>query len=313
MKMNIKTSLILIAAISFSGVGCLKDKDFDNGAIQSNHNTGTLIKPVEIKLTASNTSNFLTLAFDNSSDAVTQDVVPINLATSDPAPEDIQVTVALDPTLVDDFNTANGTSYVVPDPSMYTLVNNGIVTIKKGEHTGYLQLTFVPSTFLGGAWALGYQITSVDKAGYTISGNMSTGITALVIKNAYEANYNVTGYFVHPSAPRPIGQEKYLATVGADRSEGTVGDLGSPFDFTIDPSNNLIDWQAQGSTNPASNFINGVDNAYGNATYPGAPFTHDVYNNTYDPANKTFWMHYGYNGTYPAYSREIYEKWVRVE
>ena len=294
-----------------SGIGCLKDKGFDNGEIQSVHNTGADIKPIEIKLTATSTSNFLTLALDNSSTVTVVDLVPINLATAGAAPEDIKVTVSLTPTLVDAFNTNNGTAYVVPDPSMYTLVNAGVVTIPKGQHTGYVQISFKPSDFLGGSWALGFKITSVDKSGYVISGNMNTGIVALVIKNAYEADYNVTGYFVHPSAPRAIGQVKHLATISAIRCEGTVGDLGSPFDFDVDPSNNLINWQPQGSTSPASGFINGVDNASGDANYPGPPYVYTTYNNTYDPTNKIFWMHYGYRGTGPAYSREIYEKWVR--
>jgi len=155
MKMNIKSALLLISAISLSGVGCLKDEAFDNGEIQSNHNTGTLIKPVEIKLTASSTANFLTLSFDNSNDVSTVDVVPINLATDGTAPEDIQVTVSLDSQLVKDFNTANGTDYAIPDASMYTLINGGIVTIPKGQHTGFVQISFAPSVFLGGAWALG--------------------------------------------------------------------------------------------------------------------------------------------------------------
>jgi hypothetical protein len=312
MKLNIKSFLILTSIISISGMGCLKDKEFDNGEIQSVHNTGGEIKPIEIKLTASSTSNFLTLSFDNSDAVSTVDLVPINLATAGAAPEDIQVTVALAPELVDAYNTDNGTSYVVPDPSMYAILNGGVATIKQGEHTGYVQISFKPSDFLGGSWALGFRITTIDKSGYVISGNMSTGITSLVIKNEFEADYSVTGYFVHPSAPRAIGQTKHIATVSAIRCEGTVGDLGSPFDFDVDGTDNLVNWQAQGATNPASNFIpSGTDNAYGNATYPGPPYVSTTYNNTYERAAQTFWMHYGYNGTFPAYSREIYEKWVR--
>ncbi|MEY3678423.1 MAG: hypothetical protein RI924_564, partial [Bacteroidota bacterium] len=34
------------------------------------------------------------------------------------------------------------------------------------------------------------------------------------------------------------------------------------------------------------------------------------YNNTYDPATKTFWLHYSYMGGSGA--REFYEKWERI-
>ena len=44
-----------------------------------------------------------------------------------------------------------------------------------------------------------------------------------------------------------------------------------------------------------------------------APWVHSTYNNTYNPTTKTFWMHYGYNGTSDAgRNRQIYEKWVRL-
>ena len=49
---------------------------------------------------------------------------------------------------------------------------------------------------------------------------------------------------------------------------------------------------------------------------PGdATFNSTIYNNTYDPATKTFYMHYGYvNGSVAGesgYTRQIYEKWVK--
>ena len=86
--------------------GCLKDDDFDNGSIQSTHNTGADIKPIEIKLTANDASNFFVLAVDNSNTDTTVDLVPINLATANAASEDIHVTVELDAALVNDYDTS---------------------------------------------------------------------------------------------------------------------------------------------------------------------------------------------------------------
>src|SRR5882672_5735728 len=173
MKLNIKSSLILISAISVAAIGCLKDKEFDDGQIQSVHNTGATIKPVEIKLTASSTDNFLAQSFDLVNKDTTIDLVPVNLATSDPAPEDIQVTLTFDQTLLDTYNDDNGTDYSIPDPSLYVL-SNGVVTIPKGQHTGYLQLTFNPANYIGVDYAFPFVISSVDKQGYTISGNLKS-------------------------------------------------------------------------------------------------------------------------------------------
>jgi hypothetical protein len=147
-------------------------------------------------------------------------------------------------------------------------------------------------------------------SGATIATNLSVIVLPIKLRNPYEGTYNVTGYFVHPSSPRAINQPKALSTISAIRSEGGLGDLGSSFRFDVDPSNNLVNWAPTNGTNPASGFINGVDNATGDPNYPGPPYVHTTYNNTYDPVAHTFWMHYGYNGSNPAYSREIYEEWV---
>ena len=101
--------------------GCLKDKDFDNGGRQSTH--GSDAKAIEIKLTATNASNFFTLAVNNSTNDTTVDLVPINLATANAASEDLHVTVDLDSALVNVYNTDNGTAYAIPHSSFYTIVN----------------------------------------------------------------------------------------------------------------------------------------------------------------------------------------------
>ena len=187
---NIKSVSIISIFFSLFAMSCLKDKEYDNGSIQSTHGPET--KVVEIKLTATNASNFFTFAVNNSVNDTTADLVPINLATAAAAPEDIHVTIDLDSTLVNDYNMNNGTAYVIPPSSMYTIVNP-VVTIPKGEHTGYVQIKFKPSDFIGGNWALGFKITAIKEVGYVISGNLSSGITSILVKNIYDGEYTVTG------------------------------------------------------------------------------------------------------------------------
>ena len=55
------SALCITASLTFSLTGCLKDDDFDNGAIQSVHNNGDLVKPIEIKLTAANALEIFSL------------------------------------------------------------------------------------------------------------------------------------------------------------------------------------------------------------------------------------------------------------
>lgn len=196
---KIKSSALAVALIAVSISGCLKDEDYDNGLIQSVHATGPVPNIVEIKLTAGDVSNFLVVSYDNSDADTTVDLIPVNLATHDAASQDIHVTLTPKQSLVDDYNTANGTAYGDPS-SLFTLEDGGVVTIPKGSHTGYLKIKFKPSDFLGGDWAVGFQITAIQESGYDISGNLSNGIVAIAIKNKYDGNYNLNMKLVGWSA-----------------------------------------------------------------------------------------------------------------
>src|SRR5436853_413919 len=146
MKYSIKllSALALIAA--FGITGCLKDKTYDNGSTQSVRPNGGNQNVVEIQLTATDNSNFLLRAFDASNIDTTLDFVPVVLASPNVASEDINVRLVLNPTLVADYNTANGTNYLTPPTNKYTILNQGlIVTIPKGSRVGYLRIKFKPS------------------------------------------------------------------------------------------------------------------------------------------------------------------------
>ncbi len=322
MKFNIvRFTLLMLAAFSLTMVGCLKDKAFDNGEIQSGAGSNSTIEVVGIGLTVSSTSNFLVASFNNSNSDTTIQLIPVTLGGTSAATQDIHVTLTANDSLISNYDTANGTDYVVPPSSLFTIVNSGVVIIPKGQRTGYLQITFKPSDFLGVNYAVGFTITKIQEAGYTISGNLNNGIVAIGIKNAYDADYQVTGWFFHPSSGRAINTVKHLSTVSATGLQGGVGDLGTPFQFDV-INNALKNWASSGFT--SSGFMT-ADNP-GNTDYssstnqghvPGdATFNSTIYNNTYDPATKTFYMHYGYkNGAsvdQTGYNRQIYEKWVRI-
>lgn len=169
------TGLCLLLVLGLTS--CLKDKNFDDGKTQAYH--GGDIKPIEIKLTAADPSNFLEIAgLGDANKDTTFNLVPVNLATSEAASEDIHVTLEQNNQLVTDFNAENDTEYEVPTADMFQ-VSGLTVTIPRGQRTGYMTITMNPSKFAGGSWALGYTIKSVQEGGYTVSGNMQNGIVAL--------------------------------------------------------------------------------------------------------------------------------------
>src|SRR6478609_3604245 len=263
--------LILFVCIT----GCLKDDDFDNGTIQSVHNNGDIVKPIEIKLTAANASNFFVLAVDNSDNDTTVDLVPINLATSDPAPQDLHVTVSLDDALVDNYNTDNGTAYAIPPSTMFTILNPEVI-IPKGSHTGHVQIKFKPSDFIGADWALGFRISSIQEAGYTISGNLNTGVTVIAIKNQYDGLYDAEGYFTHPVFFGDYSSEWSLATSGPNSVTfqlNTTVLFGAFITLTVNADN---------SVDISSNDV--VLDPYNAAK------------NYYTPDDRTFHLDFGYSG-----------------
>jgi len=299
MKIYKIKSAILAVGLAAGFTGCLKDEDFDNGVIQSLHTDGTPPAVVEIKLTAGETSNFLAESFDNSQTDTTVELIPVNLATKDPAPQDLHVTLAPKQSLVSDYNTVNGTAY--GDPStFYTVEDGGVVTIPQGQHTGYLKIKFKPSNFLGGDWAVGFQITAIQEPGYEISGNLSRGIVAIVIKNAYEGSYTSTGYLYHPSSPRGLSETKYLQTIDENTVSVSLGDLcssGYIAWLTVDPVTNKVTITAapDAAGAPYTQFDSGLPTT--NPGYTPQWSSSSQTNNTYDPAKHTFYLRYGYMGS----------------
>lgn len=294
MKLSIKYRIFLFL-LTMGMAGCLKDNDYEDGLIQSVQ--GGSANMVEIKITASSASNFGILSFDNTSQDTTINLIPVNVSTAGPVGEDVSVTLVQKNSLVEDYNDENGTDYQVPTAAMITILNPGnVVTIPKGSNTGYLQARFKPSDFIVGTWALGYEISAVDKTGLNISGNLKTGIVAILVKNEYDGEYDVEGYFQHPTAPRDIHQEEHLTTVGPKTVAKGLGDLPDTYvNLTINADNTVSIAPGKGTSGTTASV----------AAMPAS----GIYNNTYDPATRTFYLHYGY--PQPGPTRIITETVVR--
>jgi hypothetical protein len=189
----IKKLTLLTPVMSLLMMGCLKDKLYNNGEIQSLANSN--VKVISLGISVSKAPNFVSYAFSNSNNDTVVNLVPVELGGPSDAPQDIHVTVLQSDTLVnayndDSTNQANGNFLTIPAPSQFSIVNP-VVTIPKGSRVGYLQIKFVPSTLIGLEYGIGFAISKVAESGYTISGNLATGITALLIKNAFDGKYTL--------------------------------------------------------------------------------------------------------------------------
>jgi len=140
-SISIKTALFLggFAAVTLSS--CLKDDLYDENKVQSVAAKDGKTKIIELGVTGTSNSNFMVLAFNSSNTDTTFNLIPVTLASSEPAPEDINVTMEKNDAIVDTYNNDNGTAYTVPASNMYTVLNpGGVVTIPKGSNTGYLKI-----------------------------------------------------------------------------------------------------------------------------------------------------------------------------
>jgi Domain of unknown function (DUF1735) len=263
--------------LAFCLSSCLKEK-YDSGKIQPTHSSGNVPQVIELTLTATSNANFYLLAIDNSDADTTVNFVPVTLSSAAPAAADIHVTLALDDALIDAYNTAQGTEYEPAPADKYTLLN-AEVTIPAGSNTGFLKVKFKPSDFIGIDYAFGLKIASIKESGYTISGNLSSGVAAVTIKNKYDGNYNAIGNFTHPNPD-------FTGSYNTEWSCATSGPTAVTFQlnvtvlfgvlitFTVDESNNKV----------ALTRVGGALDAYDPAL------------NYYDPATKTFHYDFSYSG-----------------
>ena len=127
MQYNMKRIKITILTLTCASLiffsGCLKDKDYEDGlrGIKVDKNA----KFIEVIGTA---DGFRLFGLNAGAADTSFGVVTVRLASNEPAASDIQVTLALDPTLVDEYNNANGTSYTVMPANLYS-ISNFTVTI----------------------------------------------------------------------------------------------------------------------------------------------------------------------------------------
>ena len=276
MKSYFKIPILSLSVLALFLTSCLKDEEFEDGEIQSVSSQGTQ-KVVEISLTATNTSNFLPLALNLKNGDTTFNLVPVTLASDKPATEDIKVTLVLNAGLIGEANTANGVNNEAAPAGVYTIINPAansgpgyVVTIPKGSNTGYLQIKINPNNFLGQAYALGFQISKIEPAGYIISTNLGSGVVGIGIKNKYDGVYEIDenstlvdivspALSSVPGDPYPF--EVHLITISATKNVMFVPGLG--YGHLIAGNSYYGEFSPIFEFDPATNKVVGVTNYFG--------------------------------------------------
>jgi len=184
---NIKKPLILGSLVSVALTGCLKDNYYDTH--QSQAFSGGTTQVISLGLNVTSADNVALLAYNNSDNDTTVNLVPVELGGPNAASQDVVVTLENADDIVDSTNTADGSDFALNTGQI--VIPSFQVTIPAGQRIGYLKATFKPSSLIGTTYGLGFRIVSVAQQGYVI-GNLSHGMAIVLIKNKYDGKYRLT-------------------------------------------------------------------------------------------------------------------------
>lgn len=275
--------------------GCLKDKGFDDHTYGIN-SPETSPAGIGLPLAVSPQSYGLDLT---SNAQTVSDIIVANLLAGKAASSDIKVNLVMKPSLIADYNTANGTSALELPSSLYS-VSAMTITIKAGKTLGDVKIN-IPSTLTLNAnntYALGFSVSSVD-AGYTIASNMKDLLILFNIKNKYDGIYNLRGYHNRTPYTFPFNINVHMITTGPNSVAlyyPPFGDYGQP----IGTAPGTVSWYGP-AVSPNFGFDLTTNKAITISGMPGTGVTYSYatdpgINNYYDPATKKMYLCWQYNG-----------------
>ncbi|HMT73205.1 MAG TPA: DUF1735 domain-containing protein [Chitinophagaceae bacterium] len=196
-----KYLLSLLGTSAIFLTSCLKDKNVEDQVYGLNGAEDARLVEIIAPNTAADPSsaghlNSVALDFENAD--LTLDVIEVRLTSKDLPKTDVAVTLSLanSATIINDYNTANSTSYVQMATTLYQIPSL-TVTIPAGQRSAMLKLktnaiNYDPST----TYALGFTIGSISDASFGASGNFKNLLVTFGAKNAYDGLYEISGTLV---------------------------------------------------------------------------------------------------------------------
>ena len=302
-----KISIILLSLMVILNTGCLKDKGFENQVYGIKDPSRS---PVAVGFNLKGSASYIrSVALDASGDAqaVNGNNLTIGYYASTTAPKDINVTVALDPTIIEDYNNTNGTAVEELPASAYSIETQNLV-IKAGEQNTSINLNVLSTLALdiSKTYALAFKIVSTDN-GIQVASNMKQHLLLLNIKNQYDGRYQLDFTNVHPLYnPGGLGTsvEVEMWTSGPNSVKIYWPDAGGFYNPAI--LNNSLQYFA--SQEPEYT-IDPVTNAVtvSNSSPTGTTVYEMVagYDSHYDPTTKSIFAKWGYSAGTREWTQEF--------
>jgi hypothetical protein len=190
MKRYITTAIVLI---SFSSIltSCLKDKQFENNEYGIKDPSSSP-KGVSFPLGVNDINIFGLDAASPNSQTISSAIV-VNSESGTLPSTDVHVKLALEQSLITQYNADNGTAIELFPSNLYSISSPTLdLIIPAGKFKGNLDI-IVPSTVpldLNKTYGLAFRIISVDN-GYTIANNIKTLLLEINLKNKYDGFYTL--------------------------------------------------------------------------------------------------------------------------
>lgn len=201
-----KIYLFFLSAFLISQTSCLKERDMNIDASKGTANV------IEFENTGDNvagsTSKYPRFTTDLGSVGSGETVkfnVNVSYSGAEVAPEDITVTLGVDPDLLAQYNSENGTSYVVPPSDIYSLPNS--VVIKKGQHQATVEVGITNNNSFDFNVNYGLPLKIVSTTTGTISNNFGKAVYSFSARNSYDGLYlmEATAPMVDVTSPSLTG------------------------------------------------------------------------------------------------------------
>src|SRR4030095_10638667 len=170
-----------------------------------------------------------TSSLEYTTNLIQADLTEVRLFPRSVAKGDVKVKVIANPTVVADFNTENGTSYVSVPATTYSLESNEI-TLTQDNRRENIKINIKPSLVVGAPYAIGLSIAEVTNG--EVSELHHNVLVEMRVKNAYEGDYQATGTQIlyngstntSPiAATYSIDEVKFLSTIDNTTVEMLVG------------------------------------------------------------------------------------------
>ncbi|RYF85083.1 MAG: DUF1735 domain-containing protein [Chitinophagaceae bacterium] len=227
---------------------------------------------------------------DYSSTPIEVDLTELRLSTRSITDHGTKVRIISNPTVVTQYNQANGTEYTPAKPASFSFSSEEYV-LSPAQKKVMVKASLVPAAFLDKPYAIGLSIAEMSDG--DISATAKNVIVFISIKNDYDGIYSVKGYAEIPgtaftgSFSLSCAEELAVVTSGSlsvypDPGQPVVSGSSYTFltnllpEFTFDKATNKIT-----AVSPRSGSIGFI--------YPFDA----AYNSRYDPATKTIYVKYG--------------------